>query len=201
MKCTILLISVLIFEVHSEIQHGIRQVRQINNKKEDFEKNFNLEKELGGYNKGDEKGPKYEHENGETKPEVNFREYDDDSSDRGRTGRKGCRDPEDCKDNKDRKGENGRGPPRDDDDRGGDGGGRRDPGDKEGGRGGPEDKEGGRKGPGKEEGGPKMSGKSLKKNGKKGFYKSGGSSQYAFLNNNNVHFFLGLFILMYLTKF
>ena len=103
----------------------------------------------------------------------------------------GCRDPEDCKDNKDRKGENGRGPPRDDDDRGGDGGGRRDPG----------DKEGGRKGPGKEEGGPKMSGKSLKKNGKKGSYKSGGSSQYAFLNNNNVHFFLGLFILMYLTKF
>merc|ERR1712156_455415 len=175
MKCTILLLSVLIFEVHSEIQHGIRQVRQINNKKEDFEKKFDLEKELGGYNKGDEKGPKYEHENGETKPEVNFREYDDDSSDRRRTGRKGCRDPEDCKDNKDRKGENGRGPPRDDD-----GGGRR----------GPEDKEGGRKGPGKEEGGPKMSGKSLKKNGKKGSFKSGGSSQYAFLNNNNnVHFF------------
>ena len=91
MKCTILLISVLIFEVHSEIQHGIRQVRQINNMKEDFEKNFNLEKELGGYNKGDEKGPKYEHENGERKPEVNFREYDDDSSDRGRTGRKGIK--------------------------------------------------------------------------------------------------------------
>ena len=87
MKCTILLLSVLIFEVHSQIQHGIRQVRQINNKKEDF----NLEKELGGYNKGDEKGPKYEHENGETKPEENFREYDDDSSDRGRTGRKGIK--------------------------------------------------------------------------------------------------------------
>ena len=33
----------------------------------------------------------YRHENGETKPEVNFREYDDDSSDRGRTGRKGIK--------------------------------------------------------------------------------------------------------------
>ena len=86
MKCTILLLSVLIFEVHSEIQHGIRQVRQIKNqKKEDFD----LEKEFGGYDKGDEKGPKYEHDdNGKMKPEVNFREYDD-SGERGRTGRKG----------------------------------------------------------------------------------------------------------------
>ena len=84
MKCTILLLSILIFEVHSEIQHGIRQVRQIKNEKEDFD----LEKDLGGYDKGDEKGPKYKHENGKTKPEVNFREYDD-SGERGRTGRKG----------------------------------------------------------------------------------------------------------------